>query len=161
MRLMWPQVAQLAKDAAGRAVFCLVYCAEAHARDEWPVGDALQGVKTFDQARSLAERLAALRTFVADFAWTGIAVADAIDDGFTKALGAWPLRLFVFHRGKVAFKAEPTPGYGYELNDVRIALDRAVPPTSGQEALADMAVPIDVSHGGTRVMLCADQMCAE
>ena len=97
----------------------LVYIAEAHARDQWPVGAS---VSFCDAPRSLAARVAlaqelgrtaagsALRDWPA-----GAVLVDGMDDGFLEAFGAWPVRFFVLQpelshgteRLRLVFKAQP------------------------------------------------------
>lgn len=94
----------------------MVYIAEAHARDQWPVGSQ---VSFCDAPTSLEARVALARQLYAaqpDLAHLPCLV-DGMADSFLEAFAAWPLRLFVLHRGKLAFKAAPKDGE-YDLADL-------------------------------------------
>lgn len=108
--------------AAGvHADFVLVYITEAHAQNEWPVGDPLNIL----QPVSNAERLGIARQFTRDYnlPCSLPVLVDLIDNRFMKGYSAWPIRFFVLEptagqamqddamRGKcearVVFKAQP------------------------------------------------------
>ena len=66
-----------------------VYIAEAHASNEWPMGEPVQ----IQQARSLAARMGAATMFKRDhpnFSWD--VMCDGMDNAFHHAFGAWPTR---------------------------------------------------------------------
>ena len=90
------------------------------------------------QHRSLSERCAAARAFCAA-GWPTDEVLDSLADDALRAFGGWPLRLYVLHRGRVCYKAQPCGrgASGYDLADLREALRRIAhsahtrPPTPG------------------------------
>ena len=67
----------------------------------------------------------AARAFAAA-GWPTPLALDALDDGALRLFGAWPLRVYVIHRGRVAHKSQPRGAdeCGYVLGDVRDALVR-------------------------------------
>ena len=130
-------VRRLAAEYAGRADFYAVYVAEAHARDQWPIGKRF---RSDDAPRSVAERCALARRFVplldppaatadaaslldpptatTDAASTSDSPAgtrdgritvlvDGMDDEFLTRYAAWPFRYYVVRNGTVLFKARP------------------------------------------------------
>lgn len=102
------------------ADFAVVYLREAHAADEWPMGSHVK----LCQARTLQERLAAARGFIAN---TGLAIplvyADCIDDRFMREFAAHPQRFFVLGaNGTLLFKARPHEG-GYDIRDLHESLE--------------------------------------
>lgn len=114
----------LARRVVGRAAVALLYVEEAHATDEWPIRSAKaaapgrEGVPVeYRQARELPERLAAAADLVAHFGLAAEPVAvyaDALDAGarnpFETTYAAWPIRWFVFSRGRVTHIGEPDDG---------------------------------------------------
>ena len=77
--------------------FAIVYLAEAHASDEWPLGRHVQ----ISQHRSLQDRAAAATAFasVAQLKATlpvPMLLLDGVEDKFTSAYAAHPFRWFVF-----------------------------------------------------------------
>ena len=117
-------VRRLAAEYAGRADFYAVYVAEAHARDQWPIGKRF---RSDDAPRTVAERCALARRFVplldpptatTDAASTSDSPAgtrdgritvlvDGMDDEFLTRYAAWPFRYYVVRNGTVLFKARP------------------------------------------------------
>jgi len=86
----------------------MVYIAEAHAVDEWPV--ALLD-KDFEQHKSLEDRLQAAREFKADHEIAAPLAteiyADTIGNDFNESYSSWPFRFWVIEQGAVGFKAMP------------------------------------------------------
>ena len=136
---MRPELAALAAEFAGRAALLTVYIAEAHAADEWPIGASAPAASApaddaaplpppagpVLQHRDAGARRAAARAFAAA-GWPTPLALDALDDGALRLFGAWPLRVYVIHRGRVAHKSQPRGAdeCGYVLGDVRDALVR-------------------------------------
>jgi len=95
----------------------VVYIAEAHASDEWPVGK-LTSVTT--QPKNLAHRRD-LATVVHEELLGGEVevVCDDMRNTFQQAMACWPIRLFVVSNdGALLYKAQPdlSPDvYGYRL----------------------------------------------
>lgn len=117
---------ELQEAYQGRAVVSLVYIAEAHASDQWPVGPS---ISRSPAPRSVADRLALARGLVARAkaempGWRLPVLVDTMDDGFLEAFAAWPLRFFVLENGKVVYKAQPREDDClYHLSDLRAWLD--------------------------------------
>ena len=103
--------------------WALVYIAEAHGRDEWPISSARhnggRGVVDVRQSRTLLQRRQAASRLARDFAGTlrpceagGGRLDIFIDDPergetFEKHFAPWPLRFFVLQDGCVSFIASP------------------------------------------------------
>ena len=109
------------------ARFVYVYVAEAHARDEWPLGS----VECADQPTTLDERLARARHFRDAY---GVAeripvVVDKMDNAFDAAYAVWPERFFIVQRrpqggGRegepaLALVGQPATEFGYERGDLQ------------------------------------------
>lgn len=110
--------------------FVVVYIAEAHARDTWPVGASLS---VCDQPKTMAERLDILKELGRTRAgrclraWpAGSVLVDAMADNFLEAFGAWPLRMLVFKATgpeanavvRLEFKSQPDDHATYHLEDL-------------------------------------------
>ena len=98
----------LASRVARRADVALVYIAEAHARDEWPVGNPLR----IAQPATTAERCAVARRLLRETAAGAAAAAGvavyvdgAEEDGFDGAFRAWPTRFYALKAGAVRRRA--------------------------------------------------------
>jgi len=106
-----------------------VYVAEAHARDQWPVGPT---VSVCDAPKSLSERVEVLKELGRSGAgqclrrWPqGSVLVDAMADSFLEAFGAWPLRMLVFQSSpgpeggvRLLFKGQPDDSCAYHLEDL-------------------------------------------
>lgn len=119
-------------------MFTLVYIAEAHSRDEWPVGDPI----AIDQALTLADRTAHAAVFRSTFRpllddWT-IAVDEpqaasgsGSGDAFDRAYAAWPTRFYVLSATdddapvRLVWKAEPAEDNEYKLQSLEDFLSRS------------------------------------
>ena len=92
---------------------------EAHASDEWPVGNPV----VLKQHTTLDERRAAASRFVAEKQWPGAwpVAVDAIDNPTDRLLALWPVRAYVILDGVVRFKAMAA-NYTYTLEPLMAAL---------------------------------------
>ena len=93
----------------------LVYIAEAHASDEWPVGAHIrqrQPKTTLERCRVAAARLAELG--VQDIP----CLVDTADDAFSRRYACWPLRWFFVRDGVIEQVAQPHGASGYDLSEV-------------------------------------------
>jgi len=123
--------------------FLLVYIAEAHAYDEWPVGDHyLLGRKVF-QPRFLQERLELAQQFKQDFGYSFEVLVDdpgldvelhggggGIGGGFEAVYAAWPTRFYLVDGARrISWIAQPDENHEYntaldELADLLATRDR-------------------------------------
>ncbi len=93
-----------------------IYIAEAHARNEWPVGKTISCV---DQPTTLSQRLENARQFQKKFYLQMPMLVDNMENTFHTTYGSWPFRFYVIHHGKVVLKAEPgQPDFAYDLNEI-------------------------------------------
>jgi len=83
--------------------FLTVYIVEAHACDEWPVGDPLK----VTQPLSTLERCGVARAFAKDYNYQLPLLVDHIDNNFSETFAAWPIRFYVIEGRKLVFKAQP------------------------------------------------------
>lgn len=93
-----------------------VYIAEAHSRDEWPVGKTISCV---DQPKTLEQRLENARNFQKNFNFQMPMLVDNMDNTFHSTYGSWPFRFFVIYEGKLILKAEPDKQtFAYDINEI-------------------------------------------
>lgn len=118
----------------------VVYVAEAHARDEWPVGES---VSFCDAPKTLAERVALLQEFARSRVgrvlseWPlGSVLVDSPEAGdpFLEAFHCWPVRFFALQEAnegdsegdafKVALKGAPDAvECSYRMEDLEAWLE--------------------------------------
>jgi hypothetical protein len=95
----------------------MVYIAEAHAVDEWPInssryvpsGEAV----ALRQPTNKEERLEACETFLrtyglSDVGAMHVVVDDPIDEAFQKVFAPWPIRMYIVEDGSMQLISEPT-----------------------------------------------------
>jgi len=112
---------QLYARYSERAHFAAIYIAEAHARDEWPVGKTVSFVDQPTQIEQRLEVAALLRTATS---FPLPLLIDSIDNSFQSAYAAWPFRFYIIYRGKIVVKAQPDPvTHGYHLTDIEDYLE--------------------------------------
>ena len=99
----------------------LIYIAEAHASDEWPIGKTVSSCKqpqTIGDRVSLAARLAQsvpeqVRVWV-----------DSMDNEFMNTYAAWPTRYFIVDSGILRFIAQPDKEtFTYDFGEIRGVLN--------------------------------------
>ena len=100
--------------------FLLVYIAESHAVDEWPVGETI--VKK--QHRTVEERIKACEECLSDFGLGIPAVVDTIQNDFHDAFSCWPIRFYLINKGVFEYVARPRPGCGYDLTEIELWLSK-------------------------------------
>ena len=106
----------LHENHGAEVAFRLVYIAEAHASDEWPIGAHIQQ----PQPRSTAERCGVARRRLAELgvARLPVLVDTAPDNAFGKAYASWPLRWFFLDGHTLTAVAQPTGGGGYDVRQL-------------------------------------------
>ena len=90
----------------------LVYIAEAHASDQWPInssrcagpGNSVTAPTSLDERRRVAARMLDALPCLAPLPL----LVDDVDDALLRTLAAWPVRLFGVHRGVLEFIGEPS-----------------------------------------------------
>jgi hypothetical protein len=93
-----------------------VYITEAHARNEWPVGNT---VSFCDQPTTLAARCELAQLFVNDHSYLLPMAVDTMSNAFQNAFAAWPFRFYIVSNGKLALKAQPdASSFHYHLDEV-------------------------------------------
>lgn len=87
------------------AALSLVYIAEAHSSDQWPLGPTL----SYPTApKVLEERMKLAADALGRLDGGGLPMlVDLIDDSFLDAYAAWPIRFFVIDDGRVEYIAQP------------------------------------------------------
>lgn len=108
----------LAEKYADKVLFLSIYISEAHAQDEWKLGNRVN----INQHKTLEERIQAAKSFVQDTNFKIPMVVDSMENLFDKEYAVWPDRYFIVHNGKMTFI--PSPGnYGYDRGDLEFTLN--------------------------------------
>ena len=113
---------RLLREYAGVVQFLLVYIAESHAVDEWPVGETI--VKR--QHTTTEERIAACEECLADFGLKMPTVVDSIENDFHRTYACWPIRFYLINAGILDVIGTPRDGCGYDLADIEDWLRKIV-----------------------------------
>jgi len=128
-----------------------VYISEAHAIDEWPVGDGYGTLKGFKQPKTIEQRIAVAKEFVGDFTYGVPMVVDTMTNQFDNAFACWPVRYYILNKGHIYYKAQPNAEeYTYSVEELRSALAACVrQPTWAQdeEDLTETESPKEESKG--------------
>ena len=102
--------------------FKIVYIAEAHASDVWPISSApyaSDGQPVDVRAPTTTrERQAVAAEFVRQYNVRLPLVVDGIADEFEQAMSPWPIRFYAVEDGRLAFLAQPN-GCSYSLSGLR------------------------------------------
>lgn len=94
--------------------FLLVYIAEAHADDEWPIGSDL----VFNQPKTIQDRNQIVGKFLSetDFKWP--TVMDNENNQFDEIYAAWPLRFYIIKNNRLTYIAAPENGGYYNIPEI-------------------------------------------
>mmetsp|Transcript_8422 Transcript_8422/g.10650 ORF Transcript_8422/g.10650 Transcript_8422/m.10650 type:complete len:128 (-) Transcript_8422:1386-1769(-) len=112
------------------ADFITVYIAEAHAKDEWTLGDSFNA--EFDQMwdvmlpTSMEERIKLANEWVKWANPTMPYYVDLMNDNARLAYGAWPERLAIVECGQVMYYGKQGP-QGYDPDEVEDWLSNRFP----------------------------------
>lgn len=111
------------RQFAEKVDFLLVYIAEAHADDEWPIGSDL----VFNQPKTLEDRQKIIMEFFqkTEFEWP--CLMDNEKNEFDEIYSAWPLRFYIIDNyGRLPLIAEPQDGGYYELPKIERAIQTEI-----------------------------------
>jgi len=106
---------------SSKVVFVAVYIEEAHASDEWPVGQTISFCK---QPKILGDRCQLAAKFCQKREYHVPMMVDTMENAFQKAFAAWPFRFYVINEGVIVHRADPHPvRLTYNINDLNGVLD--------------------------------------
>lgn len=106
---------------SGSVQFLLVYIAESHAVDEWPVGERI--VKT--QHKTLPDRITACNECLEDFNLAMPTVVDTMENSFHETYSCWPIRFYLINNGVFDCVARPKKE-GYDLTEIADWLGKVI-----------------------------------
>jgi len=83
--------------------FLCVYIMEAHATDQWPLGNFSKR----PQHKTLLDRIDAANQFQTENSFKPTLVVDDIDNNFNSVYAAWPERGWIIFEGKISYLSDP------------------------------------------------------
>jgi hypothetical protein len=83
--------------------FSIIYCQEAHASDEWPIGSKYQ----IKQHRTLSDRIEAANILIRDFDYHNEILIDNLDNEFQDQYASWPTRFYLIKDKKIEYICRP------------------------------------------------------
>jgi len=98
----------------GKANFLAVYISEAHAQDEWPLGNHV----CLNQHKTMEERLSVAKDFQEKYDFKLPLLVDTMENTLDNLYACWPERFFIIVDGKMELIAEPTNAFGYERRQI-------------------------------------------
>jgi len=115
-----PALNSLCKEFEGKVDMVTVYIEEAHAIDEWPMGDGAKGsdFKAIAQPVNLAQRAEAAKLLVTDLGYEVPLLVDNMENEVRIKYACWPLRFYVIDAEQIWYKAQPS-GYRYSVGALR------------------------------------------
>jgi len=93
--------------------FLVVYISEAHAVDEWPLGDHC----VVKQHQNIEERIKMAKKFFKDFHFKLPMVVDTMKNEFDKLYYIWPERYYVIDNKKIVFSSKASQ-LGFNRKDL-------------------------------------------
>lgn len=137
--------------------FVYIYIREAHANDEWPLGD----VESHRQPQSQEERNKLAQKFQDKYVIKSEGVVsdipvliDSMENHFQEAYAVWPERFFIIDScGKLAHISEPCTELGFDRYCIEEWLQRYVreeiPSNEGETKGKEESQTIDENHEKT------------
>jgi len=107
-------VHSLQAQLEGVALFLTIYIAEAHAQDQWPLGQHVCVL----QHKDVDERRHIAGAFCETVDYKIHMVVDDISNNFMNAYWGHPERFYIINEGKLALKAQPTDDGWYIYEDI-------------------------------------------
>jgi len=103
-----------------------VYITEAHAIDEWPMGDE---ISVCYQPKSNADRLQLANSYRKQFHLNIPLLVDTIDNSFELKYSIWPFRFYIMVAGQIMLKAQPHGKndeleFSYDVDEIRHWLEQ-------------------------------------
>jgi len=102
----------------GKINFLVVYIAEAHASDVWPLGTHVQ----LESHKCIEDRNAAAQLLISRGCEIPI-VLDTITDEFDKAYAVWPERFFIAKQNNLVKVFMPEVEFGFDMEKMKQILD--------------------------------------
>jgi len=122
---VWRCVWKKGREMRYNVKFVIVYIEEAHAKDEWAVGQkqsVCNQAKTIEDREQMARELE-VKCGLEDETEKGGKISvllDTMSNEFSKEYGGWPFRFYGMEKGNVVkFVAEPNDRYGYEVENMK------------------------------------------
>mmetsp|Transcript_45056 Transcript_45056/g.68951 ORF Transcript_45056/g.68951 Transcript_45056/m.68951 type:complete len:141 (+) Transcript_45056:529-951(+) len=95
--------------------FLMVYIREAHASDQWPLGN----IVSIEQHKDLQSRIAAAKNLEENFDFKMKIVVDNMDNQFNKQFLAWPERYYFFRGHHFSKISLPANEFGFDRLELR------------------------------------------
>lgn len=107
-----PELHALVEKHSDAIIFSLIYIAEAHATDEWPIGELPAGLTELRQHVSIEDRRQAAAQLLEEYKDVihprmDIKL-DELTNEFNRCYSSWPFRVWIVDNGKIVFKGLPT-----------------------------------------------------
>jgi len=100
--------------------FIVVYVAEAHASDRWPLGHFVD----IPEHTCLADRRKASEILRSKGLDPAIPIyLDTMQNSFDNAFAVWPERYYIAYNGVFQYVASPTTEYGYDRHVLKSQID--------------------------------------
>jgi len=95
----------IAKSFSDIASFLVVYIAEAHASDVWPLGNAI----CIPDHKTIEDRIKAAKKHILEDRKCGIPIlVDTISNEFDYQFNSWPERFYILLNNKLEWIAKPS-----------------------------------------------------
>jgi len=110
---------RLQRELRGKVELLSVYILEAHAQDEWPLGQKV----CVNQHKNIDERLAVANDFVERSAYQVPVLVDTMANLFNEEFAAWPERYFIIEKDaegtyRCSHVGMPTTEFGYDRDQL-------------------------------------------
>ena len=118
-----PALNSLYQEFEGKVDMVTVYIEEAHALDEWPMGDGAPSseFKGIMQPQSIPERAKAAQLLKDDLKYDVPVILDNMENEVRIKYACWPVRFYILDDEKVRYKAQPVE-YRYSVPQFRDAI---------------------------------------
>jgi len=108
----------------GKVNFLLVYIAEAHATDVWPLGNRV----CLPSHQTIEDRANAAKMLVSKYDCKLPILLDTMNDTFDKEFAIWPERYYVVRNGFIEHVFMPTHEFGFDQSEMYSVLQKIQEP---------------------------------
>jgi len=115
----------------------MVYIAEAHAKDVWPLGT----LESLPSHETLQDRIKAAQILLTKYGSKIPMLVDTMSDDFDAKFAIWPERYYVIQGGKVKHVFMPTHEFGFDHEAMYSLLQEIIAPP--KEDVSSVVAEVD------------------
>jgi len=120
----------------------MVYIAEAHAKDIWPLGT----LESLPSHEIIQDRLNAAQILLSKYKSKIPMLLDTMSDEFDSEYAIWPERYYVIRAGKIEHVFMPTHEFGFDHEEMYALLQKISSPPEAPVVISQEITTAEIPH---------------